>query len=475
MVSLTEVYEMIKAKENLVEKLLDQVVKMANTRNEDQLVSITNKIDKIDPIVFFENAKEIGKDRIFWSSTAEDFYIVGIGNATEIQAEKDRFEETEELLNDTLKKATVHNPYQVMGTGIIALGGLSFDPRKKRTDLWKQFKASQFTIPEFTLTKIKNEYYYTITKMVKEDDDPSVLLDEWTIIEKTLLKKATTLPVGARITMKKEIMPEQWMKSVNEAKEEINNGQANKIVLARELRLKFNKPAEISVMLQKLLKMQANSYVFAFEKGSDCFVGATPERLIKLGDKQLLSTCLAGTAPRGETAEEDKEIAEQLLHDEKNREEHDYVVQMIRRSIESYCTDINIPKDPIIYPLKNLQHLYTPVRATLKNEQSIFDIIQELHPTPALGGVPREKSLAFIRDHELLDRGWYGAPIGWLDSNQNAEFAVAIRSGLVQGEEASLFAGCGIMKDSDPEAEYEETNIKFLPMLSVLEEDHESY
>jgi len=148
---------------------------------------------------------------------------------------------------------------------------------------------------------------------------------------------------------------------------------------------------------------------------------------------------------------------------------------MIRNSIENYCSDVQIPKEPIIYPLKNLQHLYTPVTATLKNGQSIFDIIKQLHPTPALGGVPREKSLAFIRDHELLDRGWYGSPVGWLDSNQNAEFAVAIRSGLIQGDEASLFAGCGIMKDSDPEAEYEETNIKFLPMLSVLEEHHESY
>ena len=94
--------------------------------------------------------------------------------------------------------------------------------------------------------------------------------------------------------------------------------------------------------------------------------------------------------------------------------------------------------------------------------------MKRLHPTPALGGYPKEKSLAFIREHEQLDRGWYGAPIGWIDANENGEFAVAIRSALIQGDEASLFAGCGVVKDSDPEAEYQETNIKFKPMLSVL-------
>ncbi|WP_226374402.1 isochorismate synthase [Virgibacillus alimentarius] len=241
-----------------------------------------------------------------------------------------------------------------------------------------------------------------------------------------------------------------------------------KIVLARELRLELKNKAEISAIIDKLIKTQATSYIFAFENGNDCFIGATPERLVKLEKNQLLSTCLAGTAPRGNTKEEDTRIGISLLDDEKNREEHDFVVKMIKRAINDYCTDIDIPGKPVIYPLKNLQHLFTPVIAKLKDKYSIFDIVRELHPTPALGGTPTEESLAFIREHEQLDRGWYGAPIGWLDSNQNSEFAVAIRSGLIKGDKASLFAGCGVVKDSDIEAEYEETNIKFLPMLSVL-------
>src|SRR5690625_5202436 len=167
---------MIEMKENLVETLLDETINKAIKRNEGQLISITNKIDRIDPIIFFENAKKIGKDRIFWSSTAENFYTVGVGNAIEIQAEKDRFEVTEKLLNDIQKKAIIHNPYEVPGTGVIALGGMSFDPQKKRTDLWKNFKASQFTIPEFILTQNNEEYYYTMIKMIDKNDSPSELL-----------------------------------------------------------------------------------------------------------------------------------------------------------------------------------------------------------------------------------------------------------------------------------------------------------
>ena len=141
---------------------------------------------------------------------------------------------------------------------------------------------------------------------------------------------------------------------------------------------------------------------------------------------------------------------------------------MIKEAVLKTCTNVNIPNEPVLHPLKNLQHLYTPVTGTLKDEYSIFDCLKDLHPTPALGGTPTEDSLAYIREHELLDRGWYGAPIGWVDSNQNGEFAVAIRSGLIQGDEASLFAGCGVLADSDPEMEFEETRIKMLPMLNVL-------
>jgi len=459
---------MIEMKEKELEALLEQAIQRASTDEDFQLVSITKKIKNTDPLHFFEAAKYMKKDRIYWTSTADEFTITGVGNAVEITADKNRFRVTEKEWEKIQSKAIIHNEDNIPGTGIVALGGMSFDPMKEQTNLWKHFRPSQFTIPAFMLTVHDNDHYFTINSLVKQDDHPVQLANEFKIAEEKLFTQETLPAELLSIINKKEIEPETWKKTVVKATEEIKATQTDKIVLARELRLKLNKEANISLVLQELLAKQANSYVFAFEKESDCFVGATPERLVKMEQDKVLSTCLAGTAPRGKTIEEDKKIGSSLLHDSKNREEHDFVVRMIKDGIKQYCKNVDIPAEPVIYPLKNLQHLYTPVTAVLKEGYSIFDIIGELHPTPALGGTPTAASLKFIRDNELLDRGWYGAPVGWLDSNRNGEFAVAIRSGLIQGDEASLFAGCGIVKDSDIEKEYEETNIKFLPMLTVF-------
>lgn len=459
---------MIETEELQLQTLLNEAIQKLKNDDDVQLVSITKKIDEADPLHFFDGAKYMEKDRTFWSSTAENFYLVGIGNAYEIIESESRFEFTEKKWNKLLEEAIIHNPYQAIGTGIVAMGGMSFDPRKKRTKLWDKFKPSHFSLPEFMLTKTENDYYFTMNLQVKKDDHAIQLANNLKRQEMQLLMDRADNTNKIEIINKEDVEPVLWKESVHHATEEIRKTKLEKIVLAREVRLKFKKEADVAIVLKGLIKTQPHSYVFAFEKGEDCFVGATPERLVRIEKNQLFSTCLAGTAPRGKTMQADLKIGSELLRDDKNRQEHDFVVQMIKERIKSYCTNLKIPDEPVIYPLKNLQHLYTPVTACLKSGYGIFDIIKQLHPTPALGGTPKEESLAFIREHELLDRGWYGAPIGWMDSNRNGEFVVAIRSGLIQGDKASLFAGCGVVKDSDPEAEYEETNIKLLPMLSVL-------
>ncbi|MUK90042.1 isochorismate synthase [Ornithinibacillus sp. L9] len=458
---------MLKIKEDLLESMLDKAIHSIQSSNI-KLVSYTKQLDDINPLSFFEAAKSIRGNRSFWKSSVDDFYMVGVGAAFEIETEQPDILYIENKWQTILEDAMIHNPYQVPGTGIVALGGMAFDPYKKSTDLWKNYNASQFTIPEFTLTKHNGNFYFTSIVRVNKNDHAKQLLHQLKGKEKELLSPLEDWPEKVSVVSKEEIKPEQWKQTVQKATEEIKKCNAEKIVLAREIRLQLSNQAEVSNVLEQLIDTQPTSYIFAFEHGEDCFIGATPERLVKLEGRELLSTCLAGTAPRGMTEEEDQKYKFSLLQDQKNREEHDFVVQMIKHAMEEYCENIDIPNEPVILALTNLQHLYTPVRATLKEGYSILNIIDNLHPTPALGGTPRKESLEFIRHYEQLDRGWYGAPIGWLDSNENGEFAVAIRSGLIQGNRATLFAGCGIVEDSNPEAEYEETNIKFLPMLSVL-------
>lgn len=460
---------MIDINTEMLETRLQQAIDSIDSSEKFKLISITKQIDKNNPLQIFEGAKVLCKDRFYWASADRNLTFTGVGKVQALEADENRFTHTEEQWKTLLKKASIDNPYQsVPGTGVVAFGGMAFDPLKEKTELWRKFKQSQFYIPELMYTDYKDCYYLTINLLVSKKDDAEELADHLQAMGKDFLNGKAFGSQALQIEKETEIDPVKWKQSVRQATEEITEKNAEKIVLAREVRLHFNQQANIASVIQKLIETQQTSYIFAFESEGDCFVGATPERLVKVEKNNLLSTCLAGTAPRGKTDEEDKKIGKHLLMDEKNRQEHEFVVKMIKNALLKSCKHVEIPKEPVLLALENLQHLYTPVTGQLMEDYTIFNVIEELHPTPALGGTPTKESLAFIREHELLDRGWYGAPIGWVDSNRNGEFAVAIRSGLIQGDEASLFAGCGVVADSEPEMEYEETKIKLLPMLNVL-------
>lgn len=458
---------MIDSKQQELEAILEKAIRELPNDTE-QIVSLTREIENTNPLHFFEGAKHIGENRLFWKNMNDGFTLAGAGKLLHIDAEEDRYRHTEKRITKLMEDAIIVNPYELPGTGLVLLGGMEFDPKRKPSQLWKNFKTSRFTLPEFMLMSFENRTFLTTNVIVRKEDHPtqlSMLLEQ----KAKKLLETKYIPLDSLTIIEKEEKDvKEWLQVIELVKNAIRSNEVEKIVLAREMRIIFDRPAVISTVLHDLIQKQPNSYVFAFEEGEDCFVGATPERLVRVEGKELLSTCLAGTAPRGKTKDEDVKIGYQLLHDKKNREEHDFVVQMIKAAVSKYSTDVKIPDAPILYRLKNLQHLYTPVTAKLKDAYSIFDVVERLHPTPALGGTPTENALAFIRECEPMDRGWYGAPIGWVDSNQCGEFAVAIRSALLQGNEASLFAGCGIVKDSDPKSEYEETAIKMLPMLTVL-------
>jgi menaquinone-specific isochorismate synthase len=177
---------------------------------------------------------------------------------------------------------------------------------------------------------------------------------------------------------------------------------------------------------------------------------------------------LAGSIGRGKTPAEDADLAQELLNSAKNQHEHALVVQSIRRRLASLTNELTMPDEPGILQLGYIQHLFTPIHATLKHADGVLPILQNLHPTPALGGQPRELAMPFISQAEPVPRGWYGAPVGWLDHHLDGAFGVAIRSAITQDRRVWLYAGAGIVADSDPQAEWDETALKFRPMLNAL-------
>jgi isochorismate synthase len=208
--------------------------------------------------------------------------------------------------------------------------------------------------------------------------------------------------------------------------------------------------------------------VFAICQGEACFLGATPERLIALHAGTASTMALAGSAPRGKTPAEDDRLGELLLASPKERAEHAVVVAALHEGLGQACTGIVADAQPAVYKLPNVQHLLTSIRGHVARGRSVLDLLGYLHPTPAVGGYPRSAALELIRKHEALDRGWYAGPIGWMNAKGEGEFVVGLRSGLVRGDTAMLFAGCGIVADSDPVAETAEWGWKLRPMLGAL-------
>jgi isochorismate synthase len=238
-------------------------------------------------------------------------------------------------------------------------------------------------------------------------------------------------------------------------------------VLARSVSGTTDSDVDAMKLLDRLRSVHRDAFVFGYWRGRESFVGASPERLVRLAGDRLTASSLAGTIRRGDTPEEDARLARELQGSEKDLAEQAAVREMLHEVLSEFDENVESSDTPELLTLSNVHHLHTEVRATLHEDDSILDVVARLHPTPAVGGSPRREALDFIAQNEKLDRGWYAAPIGWMDGN-GGEFAVALRSGLIRGSEFTLFAGCGIVADSDPEQELAESNLKLQPMRSAI-------
>ncbi len=263
---------------------------------------------------------------------------------------------------------------------------------------------------------------------------------------------------------------EEWRRQILRLQEAMRHGEVRKVVLARTLRLVSTRSWNAEKTFQLLLRAFPHAYPFFFRfDAQSTFFGVTPERLARVEDGILRTMALAGSLPRGATPEEDAQLTQKLLGDARLRLEHQIVVEYIAQALQPLVCSLELSE---VQPLRlpNVQHLQVHIHGQLSKGYDVLDAIQVLHPTAALGGQPREAALQWIACLEPFERGWYGAPLGWVDAEGNGDFLVALRCGWVRGREALLFAGAGILPQSDPRAEWEETALKFRPMLQALEE-----
>jgi menaquinone-specific isochorismate synthase len=439
-------------------------------------------IQSIDPLAYLEMCWNENAFKYYWEKPDEEFAIAAGDVITSVAATgNNRFNEintkVKTLRQQTAEFSAISHSY----SGLFLLGGFSFFDQTN-DELWKDFPPASFCLPKWMIVKDGKftlaTFAVDLNTFSTADELNNYITGQLEDVKATLEQKSSNGTSHQNGKPSATPLPKQhsefqrWSNSVAKAKNLINKNAFEKIVLARSI--KVSKSTEISPtqVINNLRKQYTNCYNFLIHKPSEkTFLGSTPERLISARNKLLLTEALAGSIGRGNTATEDAFLEKKLSGNGKDQNEHNFVVQDIETRLEPYVKELNRTATPEVKKLSNVQHLYTPIRAQLNEESNIFEVLGQLHPTPAVGGYPWQKAAPYIKDLEHFERGRYAGPVGWINGKGNMEFAVAIRSALCTKNYAHLFAGCGIVKDSDPATEWEETNLKLKPMLSALQYD----
>lgn len=458
-----------------------------------RLISTTSPIDDLDPIAVFAAARALDLEAALWFQPGAGRSIVGIGRAWAVEtAGTARFSEATVAWRTVLANAlrsgeSVATP----AAGPILLGGLGFSGRTpERDDSWAPFGAASLVLPTFGLVRDAAGSYLTVAVGPEEldDVDPARLDHRWDSLRHAAQARGRdanpagrsagaagrpptpTLTEEGRHLRVIDERPDRagWDRTVGLFAGAVGRGRIDKVVLARRVMWRADAELDIEAALRHLARSAPESTTFAFVRDGTTFLGATPERLVRTAGRLFETVAIAGSAARGSDPDDDARLAAALLASEKDREEHAVVVDMLRASLAPISTVLRVAETPAILPLRHVQHLVTSIAGTLREDAGLLELGERLHPTPAVGGAPRQMALDLIAEHEGFDRGWYAGPIGWLGADGHGELMVALRCGLVRGTDATAFAGCGIVADSDPAGEWEESRLKLRTMTGAL-------
>ncbi len=440
-------------------------------REAPTLVSVTLPVGGVDPVALHGVALPLGAS--LWLQPSQGISLVGIGEAWAArQSHGARFAIVSLAWRTLLDGAVIDTGGAPSPAGPLLLGGFSFSDEPAASPVWEGFEPACMVLPGLLLATTPEGSWLTAS-MVAEPGGVSPgtmalsLHETWAQLASVPLRPAGPARQSLRVTARTPEEP-TWRDSVARLAGAVGRGRLDKAVLSRQVSLTAASDIGLSDVIRRLEASAPESTVFAVSRGSRTFVGATPERLVRLRGRELRTMAMAGSARRSAEAEADDTLAANLLASDKEREEHAVVVAMLREALGPVTEELSIPPTPRVVRLRHVQHLLTPVTGRLRADADVLTLVERLHPTPAVGGTPRDLALELIAEEEPHERGWYAGPLGWVDRHGDGEFVVALRSGVIRGSEAVLFAGCGIVADSDPGREWDESAAKLLALGSAL-------
>ncbi len=456
----------------VLREFLEQCVVLAREAGRPRLVSISVAVENLDPLGVLESIFEPSERHFYAERSTQGFAVAGAKVALDYEVQgSNRFIAARDFIVATLADAIAVGPLDepFSGPHFFVAGGF-FDTAAADAP----FVPLQLFVPRWQVSCCGDSSVAVANFPVSVDAPLELIAAE---VRKAYVK-LKTFDYSAVSASRRPFVPCEvvdlggagaYHRAVTRGLERIAAGEFEKIVLAWAKQITRVEVFNPLAILNHVRKRYASccSFLVSNARGQS-FIGASPERLVRVAQGRLHTEALAGSAPRGESASEDAVLARALLQDEKELSEHRFVLQSLCDSLADLDLVLEYPVQPRILGLANVQHLYTPVSAALPAGVHVLDLVQRLHPTSAVGGTPRCKAVPAIRELETFSRGLYTGPIGWVNSRGKGEFFVGLRSALIEGNYATVFAGAGIVAGSTPEKEFAETELKFKALIEAF-------
>lgn len=420
---------------------------------------ITVAVDAVEPLRWLRAQPQAAK--FYWADRGHDRIVAAVGTADVLTApDRCDYAALQAELDVRLNRADAAVRY---------FGGVRFDhaPEAAHSSEWQPFGAYRFVLPRFELTVAGDETRLTCNLVLPHDAGRAPALRKQI--------QQLTWPAPRRMSLPAPIgrcdAPERagWMEMIADALAAIRERALEKVVFARRSTFALAQDLDPFVLLQQLQAATPGCFHYGVQpRAGDAFVGASPERLFRCADGAVWSEAIAGTRSRGDSAQADAALRDELLDSEKDRREHAFVQTAIRERLGALCSHVTLEETASEMRLARGRHLRSRFEGQLRKGTTPIDLLRALHPTPAVGGSPTDPAVDFIRAAEPFDRGWYAGPVGWIGRDA-AEFAVALRCGRVNGSQLALYSGAGIVEGSIPAREWDEIEQKISDFAAVLD------
>jgi isochorismate synthase len=419
---------------------------------EEALTLRSESCDPVDPLQVFAAAGRA--PRFYWEQPSARRFRVGVGSAARIEVQgTDRFRQADAGAGALIERLA----WEGTGPQIAQLlGGFAFAPGMDPSGPWRGFADGQLTLPELVYWRENESYFRNVQRGSAWAD---------------LRPRPLTLgrPASGVVEFTNGGL-ERYTQRVQRAIDGIRSGRLEKVVVARDAHITAGSAIDPVVWLVALRERFPSSTLYAVGEGDAVFLGASPERLVRVRGETVETAAIAGTAPRGASRAADQALGEALRSSRKDSEEQAIVVRYMKAILAGCCDRVDVDPEPRLLKTRTVQHLCTELRGHRSGNPpvSLIELVSRLHPTPAVGGAPREAALQWLAENEAVSRGWFAGPVGFLQSDGDGEFSVALRSALVRGNTATAWAGAGIVARSEPKAEYTETELKLRTALGPL-------